>query len=80
MIIERVWAMPNKWTFKIVPIANLLSEYSVGQNWADPFAGKSLMAEHRNDLNPENNQPSQLEASDFLKNISFDLNFIPKFA
>ena len=26
MILERIWAMPNKWTFTIKPIAELLKE------------------------------------------------------
>ena len=27
MIINRVWAMPNKWTFKVKPIGELVSRY-----------------------------------------------------
>jgi hypothetical protein len=43
--IERVWAMPNKWTFALKPIKKLLDEeiingFGVGNAWADPFAGK----------------------------------------
>jgi hypothetical protein len=38
MRIDRVWAMPNKWTFTIKPIKKLLEEEV--QNWylwSDPF-------------------------------------------
>jgi hypothetical protein len=40
--IKRIWAMPNRWTFNIKPIRELLNEEVAGQvNWADPFAGKN---------------------------------------
>ena len=38
MIIERKWAMPNKRTFQIKPIAELLAmEIPTGYNFLDPF-------------------------------------------
>ena len=67
--ISRVWAMPNKWTFKIKPITELLQRYNVGDGWADPFAGRSRLAEYRNDLNPNNGQEYCLEATEFLSQI-----------
>ena len=67
MLISRTWAMPNKWTFKIPPIMDLLRRYAGdGKGWADPFAGQSEFAEFRNDLNPANGQLFQLEASEFI--------------
>lgn len=70
-LISRVWAMPNKWTFAIPPIKQLLVRYALaGANWADPFAGKSNFAQHRNDLNPINDQPSQREAFEFMQMFS----------
>ena len=66
-MITRTWAMPNKWTFKIPPIMELVKRYaSNGTGWADPFAGQSDFAEFRNDLNPGNKQPSQTEAAEFM--------------
>ena len=53
-IIKREWAMPNKWTFKIKPIKELLIKYNVGQGWIDPFCGYNSPAEYKNDLNPNN--------------------------
>ncbi len=53
-IINRFWAMPNKWTFQIKPIAELLTRYvGDGKGWIDPFAGMYSPAEITNDLNPE---------------------------
>lgn len=56
MNIRRAWAMPNKWTFKIKPIDELLNKYIQlqGANWADPFCGHSLRAQFRNDLDEKN--------------------------
>lgn len=67
MIINRVWAMPNKWTFTIKPIKELLNRYvGDGKNWIDPFAGKYSPAEFTNDLNPEMPAKYHLEAVDFV--------------
>lgn len=75
MIISRVWAMPNKWTFKIPPIMELVHKYAGdGTGWADPFAGQSDFCEMRNDLNPLMPQPSHLEAVDFLAHIRYYSN------
>ena len=67
MRIERIWAMPSKWTFEVKPIKKLLERYEVGKGWIDPFCGQFSPAEFTNDLNP-NNQKAQfhLEAIDFL--------------
>jgi hypothetical protein len=70
--ISRCWAMPNKWTFLIPPIADLLKE-EVGaglfQNkiWLDPFAGQHSPAQIRNDLNPNANAQTHLDARTFLR-------------
>jgi hypothetical protein len=49
MIINRVWAMPNKWTFTIKPIRELLQREVIGY-WCDPFAGENSPAKIKNDL------------------------------
>lgn len=69
VVISRVWAMPNKATFTIPPVAALLKKYGVGPGWADPFAGFSEVAEHRNDADPDRAQPSQLDAIEFCKQL-----------
>jgi len=52
MKIERVWAMPNRWTFTIKPIKTLLREEVCSGVWIDPFAGQNgkLYATILNDL------------------------------
>jgi len=66
--INRVWAMPNKATFTIKPIANLLSRYIAdGKGWVDPFAGHNSPAEWQNDLDTASPVPFHLDALDFLK-------------
>ena len=62
--------MPNKWTFQIKPIANLLNKYvGDGKGWIDPFAGMTSPAEFTNDLNPEAKARYHLDALEFLKQL-----------
>lgn len=67
MRIDRIWAMPNKWTFQIPPIAVLLKEEMTGGIWIDPFAGKSSPAHIKNDLNPKCSAAYHMDALEFLK-------------
>lgn len=83
MKIERVWAMPNKWTFNIKPIDKLLKEemgkaYKAkpednAEHWIDPFAGKSDLVWDSNDINPKFNTKSQRDALIFLKEIKSEV-------
>ena len=72
MKIERKWSMPNKWTFTIPPIRDLLLQ-EVGSGmfikglWVDPFAGENSPAQETNDLNPVRPTKFHMEALDFLK-------------
>jgi len=91
MQMERRWAMPNKWTFTIKPISELLAE-EVGSGtfikgiWADPFAGMNSPAQITNDLNPKSIAQHHLDALQFLKNqksnsldgILFDPPYSPR--
>jgi hypothetical protein len=77
MKIDRIWAMPNRWTFSIKPIKELLKRYNVGDGWIDPFAGKYSFAEITNDINIQMPAIYHLEAIEFLnlfkiKKIEFD--------
>lgn len=64
--------MPNRWTFKIKPIKELLERY-VGSGmiingvWADPFAGENSPAQETNDINPERPTKHHLHAEEFFK-------------
>ena len=65
------WAMPNKWTFKIKPISELLKRYGVdgGVRWVDPFAGISSPAELTNDHRPECGATHCMDAVDFARDV-----------
>lgn len=65
MIINRKWAMPNKNTFDIKPIKELIERYKV-KNSIDPFANKNRIASITNDLDPEYNCDYTMDAKDFL--------------
>ena len=69
MNIERIWAMPNKWTFSSKPIAQLLREEMGEGVWVDPFAGEKSPAAITNDLNPERPTDYHMDALAFLKMI-----------
>ena len=64
----REWAMPNKNTFSILPIKNLIKRYLNGK-WIDPFANDSIFKELliTNDINPEHKTDYNLDALEFLK-------------
>ena len=66
---SRKWAMPNKNTFTIQPIKDLIEIYHNG-NSIDPFANESKIANKTNDLNPEYNTDFNIDALDFLKMFS----------
>lgn len=67
MIIERKWAMPNKNTFSIKPIKELLDEEVDNGLWIDPFANNSKVATITNDLNPNFNTDYHLDALEFME-------------
>jgi hypothetical protein len=69
MKITRVWAMPNKETFKIKPIKELLNHYIHSNNWCDPFAGNNSPATHTNDLNPKTTAKYHLTAEEFVEKL-----------
>lgn len=65
--IYRKWSMPNKNTFSIKPIKELIIQEKTKGLWIDPFANVSKIAEITNDLNKEYDTDYHLEALDFLK-------------
>lgn len=77
MKIERVWSMPDRWTFRIQPIQKLLWEEGVrgrilGQmeaGWYDPFSGKNSPCEFRNDLSDKTDAGENMDALEWLKTI-----------
>lgn len=70
--IERVWAMPNKNTFDIKPIHELIVEELTDGLWIDPFANTNKLASVTNDLNPEYDTDYHMDALDFMKMFDSD--------
>ena len=71
MKIERIWAMPNKYTFTIKPIKELLGDEMEGggRYWLDPFAGYNSPAFFKNDLDENAPVKSHKDALEWLKGI-----------
>lgn len=68
MTIERKWAMPNKNTFEVKPIKELISKYNKeGLFSIDPFANSSKITTLTNDIDKSFNTDFHLDAMDFLK-------------
>src|SRR3990167_6600073 len=72
MKIERIWAMPNKWTFTIKPIRELLKQEVQG-NWGDPFAGYNSPASSTNDLDLKAPTQYHLGALEYLRSMASDV-------
>lgn len=66
MKINRIWAMPNKNTFEITPIKQIIHKY-LKEKSIDPFANKNRIATISNDIDPQYNTEYQMDALDFLK-------------
>lgn len=67
ILIERVWAMPNKNTFEIKPIHDLIKSELTDGLWIDPFANRNKFATITNDLSTEFDTDYHLDALDFMK-------------
>lgn len=81
MKINRKWSMPNRNTFLIKPIKELLTRTITDGKWLDPFANDSIskgilpnIEIIDNDLNKEFNTDFHMDALDFLK--MFDDNSV----
>lgn len=68
MKINRIWVMPNKWTFTLKPVKELLEKYNVGGGWVDPFAGKHSMAGWTNDIEGRGNR-FKMDGLEFLRSL-----------
>lgn len=69
MTITRQWAMPNKNTFSIPPITQVVKKYLTGYS-IDPFSGGSRLASVTNDLDPEIDADYHEDALNFLNKFS----------
>lgn len=59
--------MPNKNTFDIKPIKELIQSELTDGTWIDPFANQNKLATITNDLNPTFDTDYHMDALDFLK-------------
>lgn len=66
---SRAWAMPSADTFSIQPIRELVLRYLRGVS-VDPFARNNRLAQHRNDLNPQTDAESHVDAVEFLRTLA----------
>ena len=68
---NRAWAMPNKETFSILPIKELLSRYVNNSWWVDPMCGHNGIAASRNDVDPatEDTTENHLDAIEYLNSL-----------
>ena len=69
MRFDRVWSMPNKNTFSIKPIRELIDEelYDIPGVSIDPFSGGNWIADFTNDLDPDVDAEDHMDAIDYLK-------------
>lgn len=71
MKINRSWAMPNKDTFSILPIGDLIDRYLDNPELkiCDPFCNGKRMTDRTvtNDLDQDKNADHHIDALDFLK-------------
>ena len=67
MQINRKWHMPNKNTFDIKPIKELIDKYMVEGIIIDPFANKNKIATITNDLDEQYDTDYHMDATDFLR-------------
>ena len=66
--------MPNKYTFKMRCVQELISRYTKdGLGWVDPFCGENSPAEWTNDIDPDKRASSHNDGLIFLKSFPSDL-------
>lgn len=62
--------MPNRWTFTIAPVRDLLAAEMAGGVWIDAFAGQNSPATITNDLNPAMPADYHMDALEFVRSIA----------
>ena len=68
IVIRRSWCMPNKNTFTIPPIKEIIERNIVGKMVvADPFANENKFGTITNDLDKQYDTDYHLDALDFLR-------------
>lgn len=70
MEINRKWCMPNKNTFDIKPIKELILKYLINGVVIDPFANKNKIANITNDIDKQYDTDYHMDATEFLKSFN----------
>lgn len=68
LLVSKKWAMPNKHTFTIKPIRELIERHKAGLI-VDPFANQCRIAEITNDLDPQYDTTYNMDALVFLRTL-----------
>lgn len=66
MVLNRTWNMPNKNTFSIKVIKQIIQKYSYG-TIIDPFANQNRIANITNDIDIQYDTDYHMDATDFLE-------------
>lgn len=64
------WHMPNKRTFNIDPIRELIEDEVGDGLWIDPYAGDAKVADVTNDLNPDKDTDYNMKAIEFVEQFN----------
>jgi hypothetical protein len=67
MEFTRIWEMPNKYTFKMRSVSQLLTTEMIGEPWIDPFCGHYSPANIRNDADASMQAEQHLDGLEFLR-------------
>lgn len=74
---HRVCAQPSPETFSIPPIRDLVAGYAEkAKVIVDPFARNSLVATHRNDLDPRTAAEHHLPAVEYLRTVTEEADLV----
>lgn len=66
LTMDREWELPNRWTFEINAVREIVERELGDGLWIDPFAGESDLADVTNDLHPERDTDHTMKAVDFM--------------
>lgn len=70
VMFERVWCMPNRYTFSIQAVKEFVEEeINDFRDWVDPFAGFNSPAGTMNDTDPMTPAQTHKDALSFLKDL-----------
>jgi hypothetical protein len=67
---DRYWEMPNRYTFFLDSVKQLLKAEMIGLDWVDPFSGKYSPASVRNDCDTTQDAEFHLDGIEFLERMN----------